>query len=200
MAWNPLRERRERRLAAAAAFRIRRRVVLEDVTAFGERLAGLHLETLTTALDDAMRTDYQRALDEYDAARLTLDRAAAEPELDGVSVHLRDGGYHLACVLARRDGTDPPARREPCFFDPRHGPAARDVRWTPPGGVEREVPVCRTDALRLAGGEQPAVRLVFTADGYVPWWAEPRLSAQASLDVHRRSIYRWAALYRAGGP
>jgi hypothetical protein len=73
-------------------------------------------------------------------------------------------------VLARRDGDELPQRREQCFFNPQHGPAATDVTWTPQGGVERQVPVCRADANRLANGQLPLVRIVATAGGLVPWY------------------------------
>jgi len=82
---------------------------------------------------------------------------------------LQDGRFYLACVLAGRDGTAPPKRRDPCFFDPRHGPAVADVPWTPLGGVDREVAVCSGDQHRLAAGEDPDVRLIRVGDRWVPW-------------------------------
>lgn len=197
MAWHPLRDRKATRLAAIDAYRVRRRLVREDVTVFGEKLAGLHVETLTTSLDEEMRLDYQQALDEYDAAKLALANAESEAELESVTAPLRDGNYYLACVLARRDGTELPMRREPCFFNPQHGPAAMDLSWTPPGGVERDIPVCRSCSIRLGAGERPDVRLVRAGDGYVPWWEAPKVSAQTTMDVVRRSGYRWDALDRA---
>lgn len=60
-----------------------------------------------------------------------------------------------------------PDRREPCFFDPRHGPSVRDVSWAPPSGVARTVAVCAADARRLEGGQPPAVRQVRVGDRYV---------------------------------
>src|SRR3712207_7562347 len=42
-----------------------------------------------------------------------------------------------------------------CFFDPRHGPSARDVEWAPPGGAPRLVPACAADAVRIEDGEDP---------------------------------------------
>ena len=52
--------RHEQRMETARNFRLSRKVANEDVTAFGEELSDLHVETLTTAIDDDMRTDYQR--------------------------------------------------------------------------------------------------------------------------------------------
>jgi flagellar biosynthesis/type III secretory pathway M-ring protein FliF/YscJ len=43
--------RREGALEAAEQFRTGRKVVSEDVTVFGEQLAELHVNTLTTALE-----------------------------------------------------------------------------------------------------------------------------------------------------
>ena len=110
--------------------------------------------------------------------------------MPAIETLLDDGRFHLACVLARRDGLDLPTRREPCFFNPQHGPAADDVAWTPPGGVEREVPVCRADARRLAGGEQPEIRQVRVGDRCVPWYAAEQHGASAA----RPSTPRAAAL------
>lgn len=202
--------RKERRLVALEELRQVRHLVNEDVTVFGEQLADLHVETLATELDEDMRRDYQRALDLYDEAKLSLTHATAAEEVAAVRAInpvLDDGRFHLACVLARRDGVDLPQRREPCFFNPQHGPAVADLPWTPPGGVEREVPVCRSDKRRLDGGEDPEIRLVRAGDRYVPWYeaerergllvatigteavsgVPPQVLLQADLDRSRRS-------------
>lgn len=165
------RQRRERELAELDAFRHVRRTADEDVTRFGEELAGLHLETLGLELDDAMRTDYQRALDAYEDAKADVARATAATDVTRVTRTLADGRFAHACVLAAQSGDERPQRRPPCFFDPAHGPASRDVEWAPPGGVPREVPVCFRDAERLARGDQPETRLVRLGDRRVPWFA-----------------------------
>ncbi len=166
-----LRARKERRLVAVEEFRQARKLVDEDVTVFGEQLAELHVDTLTTELDPDMRWDYQRSLDLYEESKAALAAARDGAAVLAITTVLDDGRFHLACVLARRDGVDLPDRREPCFFNPQHGPATADVRWTPPQGVEREIPVCRADLLRIEGGEAPDVRLVRVGDRYVPWYA-----------------------------
>ncbi|NYD40881.1 hypothetical protein [Nocardioides panaciterrulae] len=168
------RARQERRLAALEEFRQARKLIEEDVTVFGEQLTDLHVETLTTELDQAMREDYQRALDLYERSKTGLRDAQETSEVTAVEDVLHDGRFHLACVLARRDGEALPERREPCFFNPQHGPSVQDVAWTPPGGVEREVPVCRSDLRRITGGEDPEIRLVRVGDRYVPWYAAVR--------------------------
>jgi hypothetical protein len=171
--------RKERRLAALEELRQVRRLVTEDVTVFGEQLADLHVETMTTELDDDMRGDYQRALDLYDVAKHALTGARAAEDVAAVRAVepvLNDGRFHLACVLARRDDVELPERRQPCFFNPQHGPAVADLSWTPPGGVERQVPVCRSDKRRLDGGDDPEIRLVRVGDRYLPWHEAQPLS------------------------
>ena len=165
------RAQREVRLAELDAFRQVRRAASEDVTVFGEELSALHFETLTTDLDDQMRLDYQRALDAYESAKHRLGQSAVATDVTDVTRTLADGRFAHACVLAARDGADRPARRPPCFFDPGHGPASRDVSWAPPGGVPRDIAVCFRDAERLAAGEAPQVRMLRLGNRYVPWYA-----------------------------
>lgn len=162
--------RREAELAALEAFRVNRKVADEDVTVFGEQVAELHVDTLATELDPAMREDYQRALDSYEEAKRRLAEATTVGEVAGVTTALDEGRYARACVLARRDGQDLPQRREPCFFNPQHGPAVTDLAWAPPNGVERQIAVCGADARRLEAGEAPDVRLVRVGDRYVRWY------------------------------
>ena len=171
------RDRHERELAELDAFRHVRRAADEDVTRFGEERATLHLETLAGALDEDMRADYQRALDAYEDAKTALARADIAADVTGVTRTLADGRFSRACVLAAQSGAARPERRPPCFFDPAHGPATRDVAWAPPGGVARDVPVCFRDAERLAGGEQPDVRLLRLGDRRVAWFASGPLYA-----------------------
>ncbi|WP_299051051.1 hypothetical protein [uncultured Nocardioides sp.] len=160
----------KRELEAADAFRKVRVPIDEDVTRFGEELSDLHIETLTDELDTAMRQDYQRALDSYEQAKQLLKDAQASDDLKEVTTALEDGRYAMACVLARRDGRDLPTRRPPCFFNPNHGPADRDINWAPPGGVEREVPVCAADADRVKAGAEPDVRKVRDGNRMVPYY------------------------------
>ncbi|PKH43447.1 hypothetical protein SAMN05192575_10872 [Nocardioides alpinus] len=170
-------DKQQRELAELDAFRHVRRAADEDVTRFGEELAGLHLDTLGADLDEAVRADYQRALDSYEEAKAALARSATAPDVTGVTRVLSDGRWSHACVLAAQAGEPCPERRDPCFFDPAHGPATRDVEWAPVGGVPRAVPVCFRDAERLARGDQPEVRLVRLGDRRVAWFASGPLYA-----------------------
>ncbi|MGL5826640.1 MAG: hypothetical protein ACRCYU_17790, partial [Nocardioides sp.] len=61
-------QRHKRRIETRRADSLRgvRTLAEEDVTVFGEELQNLHIETMTTELNTAMRQDYQRALNSYE--------------------------------------------------------------------------------------------------------------------------------------
>ncbi|MFE4666548.1 hypothetical protein ACFRI7_16530 [Streptomyces sp. NPDC056716] len=145
-------------------------VVDEDITAFGEELDRLDFHPAEPRADDAMRADYERALDAYEQAKSLMSAATRPEDVRAVTQALEDGRFSLALLAARREGTPLPERRPPCFFDPRHGPSVADVTWTPPGGATREVPVCAADRTRLEEGEPPQIREVETAGGRRPYW------------------------------
>jgi hypothetical protein len=157
------------------------KVADEDVTRFGEELQHLDVEMLVTRLDEAMRQDYQRALDSYEAAKETLGRVTEPDHVKHVTEALEDGRYAMACVLARRDGRPLPVRRPPCFFNPAHGPSTTDIEWAPPAGIPRQVPVCEADADRVNQGAEPDIRTVQEGYTRVPYWqAGPAYSPWAS--------------------
>jgi hypothetical protein len=79
----------------------------------------------------------------------------------------------MAAAQALVDGREPPERRAPCFFDPRHGPSTRDVEWAPPGGTPRKVPACEADAQAVERGAEPASREVMAGGRMVPYWNAP---------------------------
>jgi hypothetical protein len=76
----------------------------------------------------------------------------------------------MTAAKARLAGREPPERRPPCFFDPRHGPSSRDVEWAPVGGTPRPVPACEADAQRVERGEDPHARELTVAGQRVPYW------------------------------
>jgi hypothetical protein len=164
-----------------------RRVVDEDITAFGEELDRLDFTPADPAADDAMRADYAHALDAYERAKLLIAGARGPQDVRPVTEALADGRFSLATLDARRRGEPLPERRPPCFFDPRHGPSVTDVVWAPPGGAPREVPACAADATRIADGDEPAVRTVTTVYGPQPYWNAGPLYAP------------WAGGYYGGG-
>lgn len=155
------------RQAALAKLRV---VVDEDITAFGEELDRLDFHPAAPEADDAMREDYEHALDAYDQAKRLMDSARRPEEVKAVTQALADGRFSLAQLAARREGRPLPERRPPCFFDPRHGTAVADETWTPPGGTAREVPVCAADRTRLSEGRDPVIREVDTEYGRRPYW------------------------------
>ena len=163
------RRRREQQLADLDRWRATRRPVEEDVTVLGEQLADLHLDTLADDLEDDAEQHYRRALELYDQAKHLVAASTTVEDLLAVEQVAADARWHRAAVLALRDGAPLPERREPCFFDPRHGPSMSDVTWTPPGGVDRTIAVCAEDARRLSAGDEPLVRLVRVGDRWVPW-------------------------------
>lgn len=146
-------------------------VVDEDITAYGETLDRLDFHPAEKGADDAMRTDYERALDSYEDAKSRMGNARHPSDVRGVTHALEDGRFSLAVLEARRKGGTLPARRPPCFFDPRHGPSVADVLWSPSGGAARDVPVCGADEVRLRAGEDPMSRTVDVGDGRRrPYW------------------------------
>ncbi|UUZ58055.1 hypothetical protein [Nocardioides sp. B-3] len=126
---------------------------------------------------------YRQALVHYEQAKDKVDTSTTVEDVLASEQLLADAHYHRAAVLALVAGEPLPARREPCFFDPRHGPSMSDVDWTPLGGVARTVPVCAADARRLAGGEAPVTRLIRIGDRYVP--VHEAGGVAAILDSHR---------------
>lgn len=164
------RGRRRREQEQRAALDRLRVVVDEDITAFGEELDRLDFHPSEPGADDAMRADYERALDAYETAKQRMAAAAKPEDVRTVTEALEDGRFSLAQLCARREHRPLPERRPPCFFDPRHGPSVTDATWTPPGGAARQVPVCAADATRLADGRDPVIREVDTDYGRRPYW------------------------------
>lgn len=115
------------------------------------------------------RVSPRRAERAHRAEELTVAQAMAD-EVSTVVDKLTTGRYALACVQARLSDEPLPTRRTPCFFNPQHGPAMADVRWTAPGHGTRTVPARAQDAARVKNGEQPAVRQVRIGESLWPYW------------------------------
>ncbi|OUD00354.1 hypothetical protein, partial [Streptomyces swartbergensis] len=164
------RNRRRHEEEQRAALEKLRVVVDEDITAFGEELDRLDFHPGEPGADDAMRADYEHALDAYERAKSLMAAATKPEDVRAVTQAVEDGRFSLARLAARREGSPLPERRPPCFFDPRHGPSVADASWTPPGGATRDVPVCAADRTRLAEGRDPVVREVDTEYGRRPYW------------------------------
>ncbi|MFE2290942.1 hypothetical protein [Streptomyces sp. NPDC059452] len=147
----PGRRARDRKRARAQEQEQERELEAE-VTAFGEMLAGHSFAPGDPATPPEALDDWARALDAYDAASRALHRrgqAEVVPQL------LREGLDALVDLEARVAGAPLPQRLPPCFFDPRHGQSATEVRWAPSDGAKRLIAVCAADAIRLREGSPP---------------------------------------------
>jgi hypothetical protein len=146
-----------------------RRAARDDLAAFADVVRGLEAATRVPAAADA----YSAAVAAYERAERSYDRARTPEELEPVAATLADGWYELTRARALLAGSEPPARRPPCFFDPRHGQSTRDVEWAPDGSAPRRVAACAADAELLAQGAAPATRHVLVDGRAVPYWDAP---------------------------
>jgi hypothetical protein len=154
-------------------------VAQEDLLALADDIRALDLDVEMPDVDPDAKADYGRAVEAYERADRAYDTARRNDDLAAVSSALEEGRYAMASAKARLEGREPPERRPPCFFDPRHGPSERDVSWAPPGGEVRLVPACAADALRIEEGEEPAQREVLVGGQRVPYWGVPGLMPYA---------------------
>src|SRR3989337_1990096 len=74
-----------------------RKLAFEDITALGEELQLLDLELAGHELDAGANSDYQRALDSYEAAKVAGDRITEADHIKHVTEILEDGRYAIAC-------------------------------------------------------------------------------------------------------
>ncbi|WP_055478128.1 hypothetical protein [Sphaerimonospora mesophila] len=160
------RRREEREAAELAAVK---QTVEEDVTKFGEEITALDMDVKMLPQAETA-ADWQRALDSYERAKNELAAVQRADELRTVTSTLEDGRYALACVKARVNNQPLPERLPPCFFNPQHGPSARNVRWAPPGGALRDVPACAADAEAVERGFDPQMREVMVNGERRPYW------------------------------
>lgn len=147
------RNRRRKEEEQRAALDRLRVVVDEDITAFGEELDRLDFHPAEAGADDAMRADYERALDAYEQAKSFMGAAQRPEDVRAVTQSLEEGRFSLAVLAARREGRPVPERRAPCFFDPRHGPSVADAAWTPAGARP-----ARSRSARRTGSVSPTAR------------------------------------------
>ncbi|GII82641.1 hypothetical protein Ssi03_06310 [Sphaerisporangium siamense] len=174
-------KKRDRERREAAELAAVKQTVEEDVTKFGEEITALDLDVKVAGTRAADQDDWRQALDSYERAKAELAAVKRVDELRGVTTALEEGRYALACVNARVNNQPVPERRAPCFFNPQHGPSARDVRWAPPGGAPRDVPACADDARRVEQGFDPQMREVMIDGQRRPYWdAGPAYAPYAS--------------------
>ncbi|MFF9147395.1 hypothetical protein ACF1BN_21315 [Streptomyces sp. NPDC014861] len=144
---------RERGRAGARLGELAR--VEAEITAFGEALAGHSFVPDARAHASRVLADYQRALEAYERAKRDFVGDRNLRDAADVLRALDEGRHALACVDAAVAGLPRPRRLPLCFFDPRHGPSAEEVRWAPADGTARTIAVCAADAVRLSEGRPP---------------------------------------------
>lgn len=167
-----LRRRRERRREAREVEDLRR-AALDDLVALGDDVRAIDLDVEMPGADPRAREHLGRALELYERAERRHDRARRPEDFEPIGAEVEEGRFHLQAATAILAGLDPPERRSPCFFDPRHGPSTRDVAWAPAGGSPRPVPACEADALRVEEGVDPAAREVLVGGRSVPYYDAP---------------------------
>ncbi|HEV7750758.1 MAG TPA: hypothetical protein VGO71_04415 [Baekduia sp.] len=145
----------------------------DDLVALGEDVRDVDLDIEMPGADPRARDELGSGLEAYERAERLLDQARRPEDIAEVTRTVDDGRQAMAACRALLDGHEPPPRRPPCFFDPRHGPSVTEALWAPPGGQEREVPVCAADAARLADGEEPDAREVLVGGRATPYYAAP---------------------------
>ncbi|MFC8716313.1 hypothetical protein [Kitasatospora sp. NPDC057198] len=132
-----------------------RRQAADEVLALGTALDGA---------DGSTTPGLGRALDAYDAAGRVLDRADGLPDLAGVLALAAEGRAALAAE----------PRLPLCFFDPRHGTAARRTTWRPLGRRDRvDVAVCTDCGQALKARRSPQVLAVRDHGRTVPYFEVP---------------------------
>jgi hypothetical protein len=163
--------RQRRRKAEAEEFAEVKANARDDLVALGDDIRALDLDVDMPGVSPEARADYERAVNAYDVADSKWKVARRPLDLEPVGAALEEGRWAMTSAKARLDDREPPERRSPCFFDPRHGPSTRDVEWAPPHGESRLVPACEADALRLEDGEEPMAREVTVGGERMPYWA-----------------------------
>jgi hypothetical protein len=148
-------------------------VARDDLIALGDEIRALDVDVAMPNANADAKAHYNEAVEIYKSAEESLARARRPDDLQPVSAELERGRFEMQSAQALLEGKEPPERRAPCFFDPRHGPSTRMVDWAPPGGTPRPVPACEVDAERVEQGFDPKVREIEYGGRRVPYWAAP---------------------------
>ena len=146
----------------------------EDLVALGDDIRSLDVDIQMPQASEEAKQRYEQALEAYQRASDIFDRAKRPEDLAPVSETLEEGRFAMSYAKAVLEGTPPPERKPPCFFDPRHGPSTEEVEWAPPGGAMRPVPACTADALRVKEGFEPHGRQVMVNGRPTNYWNAPR--------------------------
>ena len=166
-----LASRRRRRREEAAEFAEVKENARDDLVALGEDIRALELDMDMPGVSEEAKGHYETAVGAYERADQSWRLAQRPDDLEPLGAALEEGRWAMSSARARLENREPPERRSPCFFDPRHGPSDREVEWAPAGGAPRMVPACEADAQRVERGEDPEAREVTVGGQRVPYWA-----------------------------
>lgn len=145
----------------------------DDLVTLGDDIRALDVDAQMPDAKPDAKQRYDQAVEAYTRANQVFERARRPEDLSAMTSALEEGRYAMECAKALFEGRQPPERRPPCFFDPRHGPSTEDVEWAPPGGAPRQVPACAADALRLREGFDPHSRQVVVDGRPTEYWNAP---------------------------
>ena len=104
-----------------------------DLGALSDEVVEL-TQALELSRDQRAQSLLRDAIDCFERGERSFDAAEAPNDFAEVTAAIGRSRYLLACVRARLEHTAMPDAMQPCFFDPRHGPAVRHIVWAPPTG------------------------------------------------------------------
>ena len=142
----------------------------EDLDRLARRVADLRHRIDVTPGADAAAAAHLAAFEELGAARRDLDDARTPADLTAAVARLAAGDRMLAAIEA--DLSDEPRTdtRDPCLFDPAHGPETTEATWTSTSLGTHRVRVCDADADLLRQRRPPRLRTVQVQGRSVPYW------------------------------
>jgi hypothetical protein len=168
--WSRARRRRREEAAQVADLREAAR---DDLVALGDDVRAIDVDVELEGVDPRAREALGVALERYEQAETALDQARRPDDFEPITHALEEGRWAMEVAKAHLEGREPPERRAPCFFDPRHGPSTRDVEWAPADGQPRLVPACEADAIRVEEGVEPHAREVMVGGTPTPYYMAP---------------------------
>jgi hypothetical protein len=169
-------------------------VARSDLAAVADQVGVIDVDVQSPGAPPDAGDRYDEALRSFMLAGEQLEAAQRPAGLVALGGALELARYELECVRALLDDAASPARTAPCLFDPRHGPSAAEVPWSPghggagAGGRDdaRPVPACAADAQRLADGAPPDVRIVSVGGRPKPYWDVPVLYGPLLVGYYER--------------